>query len=92
MPSENNELETIVTDRLVEDINNSILQFIRNTENTHISDESRLIINNEQYFQEPTRDEIKYIQFRTTKCKLSIVENERKEWFNQIIEEKIKNM
>jgi len=104
MPPEINNLNFIITDNIREDIDENIFQFVQN----HSDEETQdleigspewtpiepLYFNTHynEYFREPTRDEIKYIQFRTTRCKLPIVENERKEWFNLIIEEKIKNM
>ena len=101
MPPEINDLNFIITDTIREDVGENILQFVQNHSDEETQDleigspewtpiwtpiEPLHLI--DSYFQEPTRDEIKYIQFRTTRCKLPIVENERKEWFNQIIEEK----
>ena len=90
MPPEINEIETIVTDRIIEDADSNILQFIRNAENTPVDDEPIFLSN--RYFIPPSRAERNNYIFRTTKCSLPIVENERKEWFNNMLNEKIENI
>lgn len=90
MPPEINEIETIVTDRIVEDGNNNLLQFITTQENMVVNDEPLYLI--DSYFRQPSRAEKNNYIFRTTKCSLPIIENERKEWFNNMLNEKIENI
>ena len=104
MPPEINNLNFIITDNIREDIDENILQFVQNhsdeeTQDLEIGSPEWTPIepfdfntHYNEYFREPTRDERKFVDIRTTRCKLPIIDGERKEWFENYLDKKIKNM